>query len=148
MFKHINETHSITLINLLSLPSFSYEINRLFWYFLSALLDKYSRNIYKFKSKGDSANGTTRPMLGAPPPKIKEEKNQPNLLYTNIYYITCILRTVAGAVSCERPSACHINIKSTVDQCGVCHCIVKLTNVSEEAIFPTLFQYYMILICQ
>ena len=35
--------------------------------------------------------------------------------------MTCILRTVAGAVPCERPSACHINIKSTVDQCGVCH---------------------------
>jgi hypothetical protein len=34
MFKHINETHSITLINLLSFPSFSYEfeIKRLFWY--------------------------------------------------------------------------------------------------------------------
>ena len=25
------------------------------------------------------------------------------------------------AVSCERPSACHINIKSNVDQGGVCH---------------------------
>ena len=32
MFKHINETHSITLINLLIFPIFSYEIIRLFRY--------------------------------------------------------------------------------------------------------------------
>ena len=44
---------------------------------------------------------------------------------------------MAGAVSCERPSACHINIKSTVDQRGVCH-MQKV--ILEEAIFPTLFQ--------
>jgi hypothetical protein len=50
-----------------------------FLIYLSALLDKYSRNIYKFKSKGDSANGTTRPMLGAPPPKKRGKK--PNLIY-------------------------------------------------------------------
>jgi hypothetical protein len=49
------------------------------------------------------------------------------------------------AAFCERPSACHINIKITVAQRGVCHMqkvfkIVKLANFLEEAIFPTLFQ--------
>jgi hypothetical protein len=83
-------------------------------------LDKYSRNIYRFKSKGDSANGATRPMLGAPPPKKRGGKNQPNLLYTNIYYITCILRTVAGAVSCERPSAqsCQVQMIKNLEVAG------------------------------
>jgi hypothetical protein len=56
---------------------------------------------------------------------------------------------VAGAVSCERPSACHINIKSTVDQRGDVTCrkflkIAKLANGSGEAIFPTLFQVFTI----
>jgi hypothetical protein len=52
------------------------------------------------------------------------------------------------AVSCERPSACHINIKSTVDQRSVCHTqkgfrnssAPQLANFSGKAIFPTLFQ--------
>ena len=37
--------------------------------------------------------------------------------------------TVAGAVSCELPSACHV-------------LLTKLAKFSGEVIFPTLFQYY------
>jgi hypothetical protein len=53
---------------------------------------------------------------------------------------------VAGAVPCERPSACHINIKSILltnavyVTCRKLLKIVKLANCSGEAIFPTLFQ--------
>jgi hypothetical protein len=75
----------------------------------------------------------------------KREKTQPNLLYSiHIYYITCILRTVAGAVSLQSLVSDQVHAISTLKvlltnavyvTCRKLLKIVKLANFSGEAIF-------------